>query len=103
MYQNSEYEIFRNFVNLLEKYRDYIINSFVKVEKRGYGKVYESRLSNGPLESIKRKAKDLKRSGRSYRDFEHFRNRFLYASRQAPILNGTSDYNTILYFEYDDN
>ena len=102
-YQNSEHEIFRNFANLLETYKDYIINSFIMVEKHGFGKVYNSRLSNGPIESINRKVKDLKRSGRGYRNFEHFRNRFLYAARQAPILNGTPDSNPVLYFDDDDN
>ena len=102
-YQNSEHEIFRNFGNLLETYKDYIINSFIMVEKHGFGKVYNSRLSNGPIESINRKVKDLKRSGRGYRNFEHLRNRFLYAARQAPILNGTPDSNPVLYFDDDDN
>ena len=102
-YQNSEHEIFRNFGDLLETYKDYIINSFIMVEKHGFGKVYHSRLSNGPIESINRKVKDLKRSGRGYRNFEHFRNRFLYAARQAPILNGTPDSNPVLYFDDDDN
>ena len=103
MYQSSEHEIFRDFGNLLEKYKDYIINSFIMVEKHGYGKVYDSRLSNGPIESLNRKAKDLKRSGRGYRNFEHFRNRFLYATREAPVLNGVTDYNPVLYFDDDDN
>ena len=102
-YQNSEHEMFRNFGNLLETYKDYIINSFIMVEKHGFGKVYNSRLSNGPIESINRKVKDLKRSGRGYRNFEHFRNRFLYAARQAPILNGTPDSNPVLFFDDDDN
>lgn len=102
-YQNSEHEIFRNFGDLLETYKDYIINSFIMVEKHGFGKVYNSRLSNGPIESINRKVKDLKRSGRGYRNFEHFRNRFLYAARQAPILNGTPDSNPVLCFDDDDN
>lgn len=48
MYQASEYKIFRDFGDLLEKYQDYIINSFIMVEKHGYGKVYESQLSNDP-------------------------------------------------------
>ena len=72
------------------------------VEKQGAGKVYNSRLSNGPIESINRKVKDLKRLGRGFRNFEHFRNRFLYATRQNPILNGVSKYNPVLYFEDDD-
>ena len=73
------------------------------VEKHGYGKVYDSRLSNAPIESLNRKAKDLKRSGRGYRNFEHFRNRFLYATTDAPVLNGVIDYNPVLYFDDDDN
>ena len=103
IYQTSEYEIFRNFGDLLEKYQDYIINSFIMVEKHGYGKVYESRLSNGPIESINRKVKDLKRLGRGFRNFEHFRNRFLYATRQEPVLNGSSNHNPVLYFDNDDD
>lgn len=103
IYQTSEYEIFRNFGDLLEKYQDYIINSFIMVEKHGYGKVYESRLSNGPIESINRKVKDLKRLGRGFRNFEHFRNRFLYATRQEPVLNGSSNHSPVLYFDNDDD
>ena len=102
MYQSCEHEIFRDFGDLLEKYEDYIINSFIMVEKHGFGKVYNSRLSNGPIESINRKVKDLKRLGRGFRNFEHFRNRFLYATRQNPVLNGVSEYNPVLYFEDDD-
>ena len=90
-YKDSEYEIFREFGSLLEKYEDPIINSFIMVEKHGYGKIYDSRLSNGPIESINRKVEDLKRLGRDFRNFEHFRNRFLYAARRNPVLNGVSD------------
>ena len=103
MYKASEHEIFREFGEILEKYEGYIINSFIMVEKHGAGKVYSSRLSNGPIESINRKVKDLKRLGKGFRNFEHFRNRFLYATRQAPVLNGVSDYNPVSYFEDDDN
>lgn len=103
LYQSCEYEIFRDFGNLLEKYEDYIINSFIMVEKHGAGKIYNSRLSNGPIESINRKVKDLKRLGRGFRNFEHFRNRFLYAARKSPVLNGVSDYQPIMYFDDDDN
>lgn len=101
-YQKSEHEIFRNFASLLEKFEDPIINSFIMVEKIGNGKMYDSRLSNGPIESINRKVKDLKRRGRGFRNFEHFRNRFLYATRSNPVLNGVTDYNPVTYFEDDD-
>ena len=72
------------------------------VEKHGDGEVYKSRLSNGPMESVNRKAKDLKRLGRGYRNFEHYRNRFLYATRGNPVLIGSSDYNPVIYYENDD-
>ena len=98
-YLCCEYEIFRNFGDLLRRYHDPIINSFVMVEKHGSGKIYNSRLSNGPIESLNRKVKDLKRLGRGFRNFEHFRNRFLYATRDNPVLNGMTDYSPVLYFD----
>ena len=101
-YRKSNYEIFRDFASLLEKYKDPIINSFIMVEKMGAGKIYDARLSNGPIESINRKVKDLKRLGRGFRNFEHFRNRFLYATRSTPVLNGVTDYNPVSYYEDDD-
>ncbi len=101
-YRQSSHEIFREFASLLDKYKAPIINSFIMVEKIGNGKIYDSRLSNGPIESLNRKVKDLKRLGRGFRNFEHFRNRFLYATRSAPILNGTSDHNPVDYFEEDE-
>ena len=101
-YRDSKSSIFREFASLLEKFKNPIINSFIMVEKIGNGQIYNSRLSNGPIESINRKVKDLKRAGRGYKNFEHFRNRFLYATRSAPILNGVSDYNPVTYFENDE-
>lgn len=101
-FRESRYEIFRDFASLLEKYEDPIINSFIMVEKIGNGKIYDARLSNGPIESINRKVKDLKRLGRGFRNFEHFRNRFLYATRFSPVLNGVTDYNPVAYYEEDD-
>ena len=72
------------------------------VEKYGHGKLYDSRLSNGPMESLNRKVKDLKRLGRGFRNFEHFRNRFLYSTRNNPVLNGSTNFNPVQYFEDDD-
>lgn len=101
-YRKCKFEIFRDFASLLEKFEDPIINSFIMVEKIGNGEIYDGRLSNGPIESINRKVKDLKRLGRGFRNFEHFRNRFLYATRSAPVLNGITDYNPVTYFEDDE-
>ena len=51
------------------------------------GGFHLSRLSNGPMESLNRIAKDLKRNGHGYRNFEHLRNRFLFSQRKnASIL-----------------
>ncbi|WP_442930297.1 transposase [Mogibacterium diversum] len=47
--------------------------------------IYNSRLSNGPIESLNRKVKDLKQLGREFRNFKHMRNRFLFATRKNPI------------------
>ena len=89
--------IFVNFASLLSRYKEPIINSFIMVEKYGTGGIYDSRLSNGPIESLNRKVKDLKRLGRGFRNFEHFRNRFLYATRNNPTLNAIPEYNPIQY------
>ena len=69
------------------------------VEKYGAGKIYDSRLSNGPIESLNRKVKDLKRLGRGYRNFEHFRNRSLFATRNNPVINGSVDRQPVVYYE----
>ena len=51
------------------------------------GTKIESRLSNGPIESLNRIPKDMKRTARGYRNFEHIRNRFLFSQRKGePIL-----------------
>ena len=71
-------------------------------EMHGSGKIHSSRLSNGPIESLNRKVKDLKRLGRGYRNFEHFRTRFLYATRDTPVINGITDYNPVTYFDMED-
>lgn len=94
--------IFVSFAQVLVKYKDPIINSFVMVEKEGPGGLYDSRLSNGPIESLNRKVKDLKRLGRGYTNFEHFRNRFLFATRNNPVLDGTGSNDQVQYYEDED-
>lgn len=102
-YLHCKDDIFVDFAGLLIKYKEPIINSFVMVEKCGPGGLYNSRLSNGPIESLNRKVKDLKRLGRGYTNFEHFRTRFLYATRNNPILNGVSDHSQVQYFEEEED
>ena len=94
--------MFYDFASLLIKNHNYIINSFVMVERHGPGQIYSSRLSNGPIESLNRKVKDLKRLGRGYRNFEHFRTRFLYATRDNPVINGSSDHTPVIYYDIEE-
>ena len=98
-YYQSSNPIFIDFANLLVRNHDCILNSFVMVERHGSGNIYNSRLSNGPIESLNRKIKDLKRLGRGYRNFEHLRARFLYATRNNPVLNGSSGFNPVQYYQ----
>ena len=87
-YYQSSFPFFRNFAELLEKYKSEIINSFIVIQK------YDSdtpqsfnRLSSGIIESFNRKPKDMKRNSRGYRNFNHMRNRLLFATRnEAPLL-----------------
>ena len=88
MYQQCGYEIFNEFAVVLKSYRQPIINSFILAERIVKGEIVESRLSNGPMESLNRKAKDLKRTGRGYTNFNHLRNRFLFATRKETIIQG---------------
>lgn len=81
--------IFERFSKLLTKYKQPIINSFILFERMGSnGDLVVSRLSNGPMEATNRLIKDLRRNAHGFRSFKHLRNRFLYATRRDPVLNG---------------
>ena len=81
-YRNSGYKIFRSFADTLDYHFESIINSFIVIERCCADGTHISRLSNGPMESINRIAKDLKRNARGFRNFEHLRNRFLFSQRE---------------------
>lgn len=82
-YSRCPYDLFHDFAKLLRKHRDSIIRSFILVDTLA-GTV---RPSNGPIESMNRKPKDIKRNARGYGNFSHARNRILYSLRtNAPIL-----------------
>ena len=66
------------------------------------GKISNKRLFNGPIESLNRKVKDLKRPGHGYQNFKHFQTRFLYAARDTPVINRITDYNPVIYFDTED-
>ena len=88
LYRNSGFKIFRDSADTLEQHSEQIINSFIMIDRLDRkGTLYESRLSNGPMESLNRIPKDMKRIGRGYLNFYHIRNRFLFSQRKnAAIL-----------------
>lgn len=82
-YKRSELKMFRKFAKLLSKHKDSVVASFNMILSNGTNK----RLSNGPIESFNRIPKDMKRTARGYGNFDHIRNRILFATRtDAPIL-----------------
>lgn len=89
-YRRSGEPIFIDFAGTLTTYKEPIINSFVMIQKTTQVGTFSARLSNGPIESINRVSKDMKRTGRGYRNFEHFRNRFLFGTRNNPPIHAPS-------------
>ena len=81
-YRNSGFPMFRDIADTLDYHFESIINSFIVMERFCADGTHLSRLSNGPMESLNRIAKDLKRNARGFRNFEHLRNRFLFAERK---------------------
>ena len=80
--------MFRDIADALQDFFEPIANSFIMSKRMSKNGVqYESRLSNGPMESLNRIPKDMKRNGRGYLNFYHLRNRFLFSQRKnAAIL-----------------
>lgn len=84
-YSSCNYPMFHTIADMLESNFEAIINSFIILEKSNGDK---SRLSNGPIESINRIVKDIKRTGRGYRNFDLLRNRFLFSQRKNAAILG---------------
>lgn len=88
MYQNSKYHVFNDIADSLSSHYEEIINSFIIVKKYGTKGTILKRMSNGPMESSNRITKDMKRNTRGYRNFNHIRNRFLFARRKNAEMLG---------------
>lgn len=87
-YRTSDYQIYKEFADLLDKHFERIIMSFRLVKRQSSdSQVFYQRLSNGPMEGFNRKPKDMKRMARGYTNFGFVRNRILWSSRKnAAIL-----------------
>ena len=88
IYKSSKFEMYHQIAATLEEHFEPIILSFTLVKKHTKAGEYDSRISNGPIECLNRYAKDLKRNGRGYPNFEHMRNRFLFAQRRNATILG---------------
>ena len=86
-YRNSGFKMFEEIADTLDNYKEQILNSFIMIERTCQSDTRLRRLSNGPMESLKRIPKDMKRHARGYGNFEHIRNHFLFSQRKnAAIL-----------------
>lgn len=88
IYQNSSIYLFRNFSNLLIRYHDSIVNSFIFVQSQNGDETILRRLSNGPLESFNNVPSRLRSQSHGIDNFQFNRNRILWSIRDdVPILN----------------
>ena len=84
-YKKCEINIFIEFADLLERYKEEILLSFTELphKKDEDGR----RISNGPIEGFNRKPKDFKRNSRGVDNYAYTKNRLLWATRQnEPVL-----------------
>ena len=69
-FKKAHYSEFREFGGLLERWKVYIINSFLVIDGK--------RMSNGPMESLNGRIKRLLYDGYGYSNFNRFRNRLMF-------------------------
>ena len=87
-YGSSHLKMFREFSDLLKKYKYPILAAFTTITTVNIDGEVEMirRISNGPMESFNNKPKDLKRNSNGVANFEYTRNRLLWATREAPSI-----------------
>lgn len=77
-FRNSHLEEFREFGELLKRWKKYIKNSFIRIDKK--------RLSNGPMEGINSRIKTILKSANGIKKFFRLRNRIMYSlNKNMPI------------------
>ena len=77
-FKKSKFEEFVNFGFMLDHWKYYIVNSFIRVNGK--------RMSNGPMESANGRLGRLIDDGYGYTNFIRFRNRALFSlNRNEPI------------------
>ena len=78
-FKNSHYAEFRELCALLERWKIYIINSFLIADGK--------RMSNDPMESLNGRIKRLLHDGYGYSNFDRFINRILFVlNKNEPVI-----------------
>ena len=87
-YGSSHLKMFREFSDLLKKYKYPILAAFTTITTVNIDCEVEMirRISNGPLEPFNNKHKDLKRNSNGVTNFEYTRNRLLWSTRKTPSI-----------------
>ena len=78
-FKRAHYVEFREFASLLERWKFYIINSFIVIDGK--------RMSNGPMESVNGRIKRLLEDGYGYSNFKRFRNRIMFSLNKNEPIN----------------
>lgn len=77
-FKKSKFEEFIEFGRLLDHWKFYIVNSFIKLNGK--------RMSNGPMESINGRIGRILENGYGYTNFYRFRNRCMFSlNKDEPI------------------
>lgn len=79
-FTNSHLEEFRSFGKMIRKWKEYIKNSFIRIEKR--------RLSNGPMEGVNSRIKTIMKVANGYRVFYRLRNRIIFSINKNEPIKG---------------
>lgn len=70
-FKRSKFEEYREFGKMLERWQPEIINSFIEIDNK--------RMSNGPIESLNSKIKNIIRNACGFTNFKRFRNKAMYS------------------------
>jgi len=78
-FKKSRFQEFKDFGFLLNRWKYYIVNSFIRVNGK--------RMSNGPMESLNSRLKRIYEDANGFTNFDRFRNRAMFALNYKEPMN----------------
>jgi len=101
IYRDSSISIFREFAETLDSHYDTIVNSFTFIKQKGLdeNEGVLRRLSNGPMESFNNIPSGLRTQSHGFNNFDFFRNRILWSTREDAAILGTPRTDEEIYHE----